>query len=199
MKHIQLFEQFLNEKMTKRDLKILADEIALKIPNLPEFKKFKKGKNDEDAIPYSNVYDLPIAPRLSDIGNLEDIPAIISGVKLKNNQVSSTALRTLVNITNKNVEIFRIVYLVSRVAKSLYGNKTKYVSSFQIIIGGSAITEEMPMILPYFANTETRVLKVGETGYEKTAEVFIEQLNKALNSPGFVELIKQYAEAVKDN
>ena len=199
MKHIKLFEQFLNEKMTKKDLKILADEIALKIPNLPEFKKFKKGKNDEDAIPYSNVFDLPIAPRLSDIGNLEDIPALLSSVKLKNNQVSHVTLRTLVDSTNKNVEIFRIVYVVSRVAGSLYGAKTKYISSFQIMIGESAITVEMPMILPYFANIEARVLKHGETGYEETAKVFIEQLNKALNSPGFVELIKQYAEAVKDN
>jgi transcriptional regulator with GAF, ATPase, and Fis domain len=199
MKHIQLFEQFLNEKLTKKDLKNLADEISLKIPNLPEFKKFKKGKNDEDAIPYSNVYDLPIAPRLSDIGNLESIPAWMNGIKLKKNQESNTTLRTLVNITNKNVEIFRIVYVVSRVAGSLYGDKTKYVSSFQIMIGGSAITEEMPMILPYFANTETRVLTRGETGYEKTAKVFIEHLSSALNSPGFVELIKQYADAVNSN
>jgi hypothetical protein len=198
MKHIQLFEQFLNEKMTKKDLKNLADEIASKIPNLPEFKKFKKGKNDEDnGIPYSNVYQLQVVPKLSNIGNLETIPAWMNGIKLKKDQVSSTTLRTLVN--NKNVEIFRIVYVVSHIAGNVSGEKTKYVSTFQIKIGESSITEEIPMILPYIPQVGTRVLKGEETGYEETAEVFIEHLSRALNSPGFVELVKQYAEAVKGN
>jgi len=198
MKHIQLFEQFLNEKLTKKDLKNLADEIASKIPNLPEFKKFKKEKDGESAIPYSNVYQLPIAPRLSEIGNLEEIPAIISGIKLKNNQVSSTVLRTL-DATNKNVEIFRIIYVVSRIAGGLYGGKTKYVSTFQIKIGESSITEEIPMILPYIPQVGTRVLKGEETGYEDTAKIYMEHLSIALNSSKFVELIKQYADAVKGN
>ena len=179
MKHIQLFEQFVGEKMLKKDLKNLADQIASQIPELSAFKKFKKGKNDEESVPWVNVNrDLPVAIRLSDIGHFYR-----NYMRLNRNQESDTSF-----VNNQNVELFRIVYNVSSSFNSMDNKSTtRMVSSFQLIIGEKSYTREMPMMLP----------NVGG-GYEGIGKFFMEELNTAFNSPGFAKLIKQYADAINE-
>jgi len=179
MKHIQLFESFVNEKILKKDLKKLADEITVQIPDLPAFRKFKKGKNDEESIPWVNVNrPLPEADKLSDIGHFHE-----NFMRLNRNQESNISF-----VNYQNVELFRIVYVVSRSFNSMDNrSKTSMVSYFQIKIGEKSITREIPMMLP----------KV-DGGYEGTGKFFVEELNTAFNSPGFVKLIKQYADAVNE-
>lgn len=179
MKHIKLFESFVNEKMLKKDLKKLADEIAAQIPDLPAFRKFKKGKNDEESIPWVNVNrPLPVAIRLSDIGHFYN-----NYMRLNRNQESSISF-----VNSQNVELFRIVHIVSRSFNSMDNKSiTSMVSSFQLIIGEKSYTREIPMMLPK-----------SENGYEGTGLLFVEELNTAFNSPGFAKLIKQYADAVNE-
>lgn len=179
MKHIKLFESFVNEKMLKKDLKKLADEIAAQIPDLPAFKKFKKGKNDEESVPWVNVNrPLPEAARLSGVGHFYN-----NYMRLNRNQESNICF-----VNNQNVELFRIVHIVSRSFNSMDNKSiTSMVSSFQLIIGEKSYTREMPMMLPK-----------SDTGYEGTGLLFVEELNNAFNSPGFAKLIKQYADAVNE-
>ena len=177
MKHIQLFESFLNEKMLKKDLKKLADEIAAQIPSLPAFTKFKSGAAkiamDEDLV----LHDMPDAPKLSSIGTFRE-----NFIKLNRNQSSYIAL-----YDNTGNQLFRIVYVINHKSSGLYGDGAVWVDRFQIIIGDTykSISPEMEMIIL-------------NTYLDDAAEDFKNHLNKALNSPGFVQLIKQYAEAIKE-
>ncbi len=183
MKHIQLFEQFLNEKMTKKDLKILADEIASKIPNLPEFKKFKKSNNKVEIS--ADFLDQKIPGNkldASDIGTFSF--KYIS--KLKKDQQSTNSVHSN---TDKTVNLFSLVYTKSQEYRNSMTKQNVVVfSDFQIIIGDdiNSISAKMPMILP---DGE----ELGAYGY--TAPLFIGELNKALNSPEFVKLIKKYEAA----
>jgi hypothetical protein len=177
MKHIKLFEQFLGEKMLAKDLKKLAVEISLKIPSLPGFTKFKPTAAKTEINDRLVSFSIPDAPKLSNIGNFKE-----NFMRLNRNQTSFIEFRN-----DEGVQLFRIVYVINRRGKGLYGNTSvDYTNSFQIIVGDNykVISPVMSMILPDVIDTDA-------------AEVFKDHLNKALNSPGFVELIKQYAEAVK--
>lgn len=190
MKHIQLFEQFANilteKKMLKKDLKNLADEISAQIPNLPAFKKFKQGSAKSDVNDRLLVDYIPDTPKLSSIGTFKR-----KYMKLNRNQESFTAF-----FDDEGNQLFRLVYVISRKSRGMYDSSSQLVDHFQIIIGDNynSISPAIEMILPHAGYHK----ELGQYKFDEVAAVaqFKDEFNKALNSPKFVELIKQYSTAL---
>ena len=179
MKHIKLYEEFVNEA-SKKDLKKLADDIASKISSLPEFKKFKKSNNKVEI--NADFLDQNISGNRLDASNI----GTFSWKYISNLKKDQQSTNSVYSNANQSVKLFSLVYTKSQEYRNSMTKQLRVVfSHFQIMVGDdvNSISVKMPMILP---DGE----ELGASG--STAPLFIGELNKALNSPEFVKLIKKY-------